>query len=264
MRDLEIRGAGDLLGARQHGHIDSVGFDLYTRLLAQAINEAKRKKERFERAVSDEVVAAAEETGKQGGPEGTPETGRQGDEEQSAIVNPQSAIDLESPFDPADPLAPPVTLDLPLDAQIPELYIADDGLRLQMYRRIAGVTHLASIDEMRQEMLDRFGKDEETGSVPEEVENLFFQIKVKILAVKAGVEKIGRELDQLVLHSDALENMNRAAMQHRIRQGLGQIDENINPEEMARVARRAIYLPIDEAGNWKTALVRTLEVMAYS
>ena len=48
MRDLEIRGAGDLLGARQHGHIDSVGFDLYTRLLAQAINEARRKKERFE------------------------------------------------------------------------------------------------------------------------------------------------------------------------------------------------------------------------
>ncbi len=50
MRDLEIRGAGDLLGARQHGHIDSVGFDLYTRLLAQAINEAKRKKEVFDKA----------------------------------------------------------------------------------------------------------------------------------------------------------------------------------------------------------------------
>ena len=51
MRDLEIRGAGESSGARQHGHIDSVGFDLYTRLLAQAINEARRKKERFEKAI---------------------------------------------------------------------------------------------------------------------------------------------------------------------------------------------------------------------
>ncbi len=58
MRDLEIRGAGDLLGARQHGHIDSVGFDLYTRLLAQAINEARRKKNRFEEALSAQVDAA--------------------------------------------------------------------------------------------------------------------------------------------------------------------------------------------------------------
>jgi len=52
MRDLEIRGAGDILGARQSGHIDSVGFDLYTRLLAQAINEARRKKDRFEKAIA--------------------------------------------------------------------------------------------------------------------------------------------------------------------------------------------------------------------
>ena len=61
MRDLEIRGAGELLGARQHGHIDSVGFDLYTRLLAQAINEARRKKDRFEKAVQTTGEEAGEE-----------------------------------------------------------------------------------------------------------------------------------------------------------------------------------------------------------
>jgi transcription-repair coupling factor (superfamily II helicase) len=171
----------------------------------------------------------------------------------------------DTPFDLEDPLAPPVQLDLPIDAQLPQRYIADEGLRLQLYRRIAGVTHLETLDEMRQELIDRFGKDEETSSVPEEVENLLFQIKVKILALKAGVERIGRELDQLVLKSEALENMNRPAMQRRIRLGLGQIDdENIDPEQSARVARRAIYLPIDDDGNWKTALVRTLEIMAYS
>ena len=253
MRDLEIRGAGDLLGARQHGHIDSVGFDLYTRLLAQAINEAKHKKERFDKAVEAEG-----------------EIGKQGEEQTTDQASPQArklqpATDLEIPFDPEDPLAPPVTLDLPLDAQIPQTYIAEESIRLQMYRRIAGITHQETIEEMRQELLDRFGSDEETQSVPEEVENLLFQIRVKILSLRAGVSRIGRELDQLVLHSEALENMNRPAMQRRLRQGLGQLDDvNVHPEHAARVARRAIYLPIDEAGHWRTALVRTLEIMAYS
>jgi transcription-repair coupling factor (superfamily II helicase) len=266
MRDLEIRGAGDLLGARQHGHIDSVGFDLYTRLLAQAINDAKRRKERFEKAVQ------AQENGEVQPPSQGDEAGSTPEQAVTPSTTPtamtgaaQSAIELEAAFDPADPLAPPVTLDLPLDAKIPQTYIEDDGLRLQMYRRIAGITHLENIEEIRQELIDRFGEDEETTGVPEEVENLLFQIRVKILALRAGVEKIGRELDQLVLHSEALENMNRSALQHRIRQGLGQINgHELNPDEMARVARRAIYLPIDEAGHWKTALVRTLEVMAYS
>jgi hypothetical protein len=113
--------------------------------------------------------------------------------------------------------------------------------------------------------VDRFGTDDETHSVPLEIDNLLFQIKVKILALKAGVDKIGRELDQMVLHSDTLENMNRAGLQHRLRQALGQSDsDQLAPDETARVARRAIYLPVDEQGNWRTALVRTLEIMAYS
>jgi len=260
MRDLEIRGAGELLGARQHGNIDSVGFDLYTRLLAQAINEAKRKKDRFEQAVQKEESADGQEIERRRDketPSDTPAISQSPNLSVSAMP--------DTPFDVEDPLAPPVQLDLPLDAQIPQTYIADEGLRLQLYRRIAGVTHLETLDEMRQELIDRFGKNEETGAAPEEVENLLFQIKVKILALKAGVERIGRELDQLVLKSEALENMNRPAMQRRIRLGLGQVDdENIDPEQSARVARRAIYLPIDEEGNWKIALVRTLEIMAYS
>jgi hypothetical protein len=75
-----------------------------------------------------------------------------------------------------------VQLDLPLDARIPATYIEDEELRLQLYRRIAGITHVEALDEMRRELIDRFGKDAQTGGVPEEIDNLFFQIRIKILA----------------------------------------------------------------------------------
>ena len=175
----------------------------------------------------------------------------------------EQLTDLEGPFDLADPLAPPVLLDLPIEAKIPESYIAEETIRLQMYRRIAGMTHLKSIDEMRKELIDRFGAVDDENAAPEEVENLFFLIRVKILALKSGVQNIGRELDQLVIRSDALENKNRPAMQHRLRQAFGAPGEDLPEDAFPRVARRAIYLPLDDAEAWRTALVRTLEIMAY-
>ncbi|HXF61415.1 MAG TPA: transcription-repair coupling factor [Caldilineaceae bacterium] len=267
MRDLEIRGAGDLLGARQHGHIDSVGFDLYTRLLAQAINEARRKKTRFDQAIQQTMSVQVARRDAEAGEAAGEQVGGEAPEQAAppAAGETPELLDLEAPFDLNDPLAPPVQLDLPLDAQIPQTYIEEESLRLQMYRRIAGMTHLESIDEMRKEMVDRFGADEETGTVPEEVENLFYQIRVKILALRANVQTIGRELDQLVIRSDLLENINRAALERRLRQAFGQLPGVQYPEdEMPRVARRAIYLPIDDEGRWRMALVRTLEIMAYS
>ncbi|MBK8046853.1 MAG: transcription-repair coupling factor [Anaerolineales bacterium] len=267
MRDLEIRGAGELLGARQHGNIDSVGFDLYTRLLAQAINEARRKKERFEKAIGSDGSlvqgTVEEETQLTVVNEAGVAAGSAAEGERHAVVT--LAEEEQIPFDLEDPLAPPVVLDLPIDAKIPGWYIEDEGLRLQLYRRIAGITHPEVLDEMRQELVDRFGKDAETGSVPEEVENLFFQIRVKIVATRAGVERIGRDMDNLVLHSDALENMDRKTMQRRLRLGLGKISEEdgtFHADDAARVGRRSIYLPIDEAGLWRQVLLRTLEIMA--
>jgi len=263
MRDLEIRGAGDILGARQSGHIDNVGFDLYTRLLAQAINEARRKKDRFERAL---------ESGQVVGSESTPAAIASATDESPNLQSPISqspnlpiSQSEELPFDLADPLQPPVQLDLPLDARIPATYIEDEELRLQLYRRIAGITHVEALDEMRRELIDRFGKDAQTGSVPEEVDNLFFQIRIKSLAARAGVDRIGRDMDNLVLHSDTLENIDRRTLERRLRIGLGRISEDdasFVPEDAARVGRRAIYLPIDEAGQWRQALTRTLEIMA--
>ena len=272
MRDLEIRGAGDLLGARQSGNIDSVGFDLYTRLLAQAINDAKKKKERFDEAIEK---AVQESEGVEGGKvnveqasptvnaaqteaaTGTDDTPRTTDEA-------PAIVEAASPFDLNDPLAPPVMMDLPIDAQIPTWYIEDEGLRLQMYRRIAGLTMPEDVAEMRRELIDRFGYTPDSKTIPEELENLLFQIHVKIWALRAGVSNIGRELDQIVLRSESLENMNRAYMQRRLRLGLGRLeDDEFVPDEAARVGRRAIYLTVDEAGHWRKALVRALEVMAY-
>lgn len=266
MRDLEIRGAGELLGARQHGNIDSIGFDLYTRLIAQTINELRRKKEKFEKAAE----LLDKETGRQGDKEQLDsETVRQSDSGAVSLSPhlPISPSQSDLPFDIEDPLTPPVQLDLPIDARIPQTYVEEDGLRLQLYRRIAGISHIEQIDEMRQELVDRFGQDTETESVPIEIENLFYQIRVKMLAIRAGIERIGRELDQLVLKSDALENMDRPQMQRRLRLGLRQImvgNERAIPDDAARVGRRAIYLPLDEEGKWKTVLLRTLEIMAYS
>ena len=68
-----------------------------------------------------------------------------------------------------DPLAPTVTLDLNLPARIPESYVPEAALRLQLYRRLAGLTALDAVDELAQEFADRFGP------VPEEVGNLLLR-----------------------------------------------------------------------------------------
>jgi transcription-repair coupling factor (superfamily II helicase) len=139
-----------------------------------------------------------------------------------------------------DPLAPAVTLDLPMRAMIPEDYVAEQSLRLRLYRRIAGVTDTAAVDALAEELIDRFGP------LPEEVQNLLYQVRIKVLALAAGVTAIGRDSGQLVLKSDDLEHVDRQRLQARI-------------GDAARVARRAVWMPI--ADGWPEALERTLRAM---
>ncbi len=215
MRDLEIRGAGELLGARQHGHIAAVGFDLYTRLLAQAVAEARERAKdegRKTRAEKDEFGLS------------------------SSVVRHNV---LEGP------LAPSVHLDLNLPARIPEEYVPEGVLRLQLYRRLAGLTTLAAVDEIAQEFADRFGP------VPAEVANLLYVVRVKVLAVNAGGEAIGIEEGQLLIKCACLEGMDRTALQGRL-QGSG---------IPARVARRAIWLEMRQGDGWRRDLVRVLEAV---
>ncbi|MCB0207384.1 MAG: hypothetical protein KDH89_21385, partial [Anaerolineae bacterium] len=143
-----------------------------------------------------------------------------------------------------DPMAPAVTLDLPLLAVIPDDYISDQALRLRMYRRIAGLTDTGDLDALAEELVDRFGP------LPQEVLNLLYQVRIKVLALRAHVTAIGRDGDQLVLKSEALEHIDRQRLQGRI-------------GDAARVARRAVWMPLGEQSDaeWQATLERVLRAM---
>jgi len=161
MRDLEIRGAGELLGTRQHGHIQAVGFHLYTRLLADAVR-------RIRIAAGDRIK-----------------------------VGDALAVQLKS-FN--QPISMPVNVDLPLAVGVPADYIADTDLRLRLYRRIADLRDETEIEAMMNEFNDRFGE------LPEMVQNLFYQMRVKLRAEKVGLASIGWETGQVVLRYPSSPN----------------------------------------------------------
>jgi len=151
MRDLEIRGAGDLLGTRQHGYIAAVGFHLYTRLLADSIRRIRSE---------------------------------------AGTHLPASPLK----FDAMNlPLAMPVNVDLPLAAGIPADYIPDQDFRLRLYRRIADLRDESEIDAIASEFNDRFGL------LPETVQNLLYQMRIKLRAEKIGLASISMENGQILL-----------------------------------------------------------------
>jgi transcription-repair coupling factor (superfamily II helicase) len=189
MRDLEIRGAGDVLGTRQSGHIAAVGFAFYTRLLARAVQEL-----RAERA-------------------GQPP--------------------------PPEPLGG-VRIELPIPARLPEDYVLDVGLRLQIYRRLAELGSLAQIDEMEQELADRFGP------LPDPARNLMYQLRLKSLARDAGVETIAVEEGRLALRPGELVYPDPRQLQR----ALG---------ERVTVSRREVWLPLKR--GWREELVTVLDEM---
>jgi transcription-repair coupling factor (superfamily II helicase) len=153
MRDLEMRGAGEMLGTRQSGYIASVGFHLYTRLLAQAVKQ-------FRLAMG--------------------------------VEGPEEATILDAS------LTIPTSVNLPLSIGIPDSYIPDQTLRLKLYRRLADLKDEAALASIEMEFEDRFGP------LPEQVENLIFQIKVKLLTALAGLSSVGFEGRQLVLRFPSL------------------------------------------------------------
>lgn len=137
MRDLSIRGAGNILGAQQHGFIDSVGFDLYSEMLKEAIEERKGK-------VSTEV---------------------------------------ESTFE----------VDLQIDAYIPDSYIKDGHQKIEMYKRFRALKTMDELNELQEEMIDRFG------DYPEQVHYLFLISEMKIHAQQSNLESIKQDKHQVTI-----------------------------------------------------------------
>ncbi len=141
LSDLEIRGAGNILGAEQHGHMAAVGFDLYTRMLAEAV----------------EVEKAALE-------------GRR-----ARTARTQARIDL------------------PVDAYLPDDFVPEEPQKLELYRRLGRVVTDVGLEEMRRELLDRYG------SLPPPVERLLEVSQLRYRAEEAGLVSVGLEDGQLVL-----------------------------------------------------------------
>jgi transcription-repair coupling factor (superfamily II helicase) len=128
LKDLEIRGAGNMLGAEQSGHAHAVGFDLYLRWLEETV------------------------------------LGLRG----------QGTIEHPAP--------PDVVLDRP--AHLPEGFVPDDEVKLDLYRRLARATSSGEIDELRAEMRERFGP------LPEEAENLLYMARLRVLGASMGLQHV--------------------------------------------------------------------------
>jgi transcription-repair coupling factor (superfamily II helicase) len=139
MRDLEIRGAGNLLGAEQSGHIAAVGFEMYLRLLEEAVALSRGE---------------------------PPEK----DEER------------------------PVIVELPLDAYLPPGYVTDEIERVDLYRRASGVRLLAEVDDLAEELTDRFGDP------PQPARNLLGLSRIKLLARGIGASSVTYRSGTLIVY----------------------------------------------------------------
>jgi len=198
MRDMEIRGAGELLGAEQHGHIAAIGFDLYTRLLQQAVSDIKD-------ATGDsmEAIHRARHT--------------------TALA---SVLDMGA------------SIDLPLSAYLPDDLMPDVSLRLRFYRRLARVDSVEEIDALTQEMTDRFGR------LPEEVENLLYLLRVRVLAGAAGIPSIAASEGDVAISLPLALTPDAA----------GRIMAEFSG---VRARGTRIWIPLDS--DWKPALLALLE-----
>jgi transcription-repair coupling factor (superfamily II helicase) len=162
MRDLEIRGAGSILGTAQSGHIMAVGFDLYCQLLKQAVAQLKGQKPRLRLDVDvrlDFVVT----------------------NEAEFIAPPTRSSGFPAPNAFAVGKAPPPER---IPAFIPVGYVSDPAMRIRSYREIAEITSREQLERLRRDWRDRFGP------FPPAVDNLFTLVEMKLAAAESGVSRV--------------------------------------------------------------------------
>ncbi|MFB3068383.1 MAG: TRCF domain-containing protein, partial [Acidobacteriota bacterium] len=180
--DLEIRGAGNLLGSEQHGHIDAVGLELYTKLLEQTIRELRGEE------VPEEVQTK---------------------------------------------------LDLRMDVQIPEHYIDDSTLRLWLYKRVSSAPDQSALENLKGEVVDRFGK------YPKSVSNLFEYARLRLRTQQLKILLLERKGSRVLL---------------KFRE-----DTPVSREHVIDLVRRTGKLSLTPEGNMSAEISSTLpsEVFQY-
>jgi transcription-repair coupling factor (superfamily II helicase) len=176
MRDLEIRGAGNLLGDEQSGHVAALGFELYMQML-------------------DEAVQAAE---------------------------PQAE---------GEELAEPVRLDVNVDAYVPADYVPYEQAKIEVHRRVAGAVEVADVEQLREELEDRFGP------LPEPLGNLLALQRARIKFGQAGARMVSFRGDRLAVTPIELDST-RA---RRLHQEL--------PEALYEAGRAQVSVRVPKDGN---------------
>ncbi len=166
LRDLEIRGIGNLLGAEQSGQISAIGFDLYTKLLAEAVRQLK-----------------------------------EADSSDNTATPPVREFST-------------VRVDIGIDARIPDSYIEDLAQRLSIYQRLARIRVESEIDDLDEEIRDRFGP------MPTHVKLLMKMARMRSMAVQAGVELVAAKETRATLTLKEPTGGARAPLQKQLGTGV--------------------------------------------
>jgi transcription-repair coupling factor (superfamily II helicase) len=184
LRDLEIRGAGNVLGAEQHGHIAAVGFDTYARLLQESVAEMK-----------GEPMPEQKE----------------------------------------------IRIDLPVKAFVPPGWVAQEALRLDLYRSIATAGAHDVLESVKTETVDRYGR------LPAEVETLFAVASLRVTAARLGIDEISTYKQQVRVKSLDLPSELEVDLSQRVPEAMYHATTRTLNLEPGRVAGADLPAWIEDA-----------------
>jgi transcription-repair coupling factor (superfamily II helicase) len=188
MKDLEIRGAGNILGAEQSGHIAGVGFDLYVRMVGEAVRDLKN--------------------------EGPPES-------------------------------PEVKVELPVDAHIPHEYVPGERLRLEAYKRIAGIEDDAQVLAVHEELKDRYGP------LPVALLNLLEVARFRAKARRAGLTDVGVQGNHIRFAPVTLPESRQIRLQR------------LYPKSLLKAQTNTLLVPVPKTAPLGGRPLRDLELLKW-